>query len=226
MPGDVALILPAAGLGTRMKAAVRKPFLEIAGKPILALTLERFHGIARIGQIIIAVNGDDLARRQAMLAEWAPLGVTDVVAGGATRTESVRNALAALGGDAKIVLIHDAVRPFVHHGVISAVIDAAGKTGAAIAAVPVKDTIKRVDEGRIVGTVPRLGLYLAQTPQGFRREIIERVYRDLAGADFTDDASLVEASGGEVAIVESTYDNIKITTPEDLELARHLAGRA
>lgn len=219
MPGAIALIIPAAGIGSRMKCDIRKPFLTLCGKPILYLTLERFQLIGGISQVILAVNGGDFPRKAALLAETAPLGVTDVVKGGATRTESVANALRALRADVDVVLIHDAVRPFVAVEVVEGVIEAARRVGAAIAAAPVKDTVKRVEGGLITGTVPRDALYLAQTPQGFRREVVEEAYRRAGGGAFTDDASLVEALGGQVAIVPSTYGNFKITTPEDLALA-------
>jgi 2-C-methyl-D-erythritol 4-phosphate cytidylyltransferase len=220
MNGRISLIVPAAGEGTRMKANVRKPFLTLAGRPILHHTLDRFRGFAGISQVILAVNGVDFANNEAFLAEMSCFGVTDVVKGGATRTESVSNALAALAPGVEIVLIHDAVRPFVSLDVIHGVIEAAAKHGAAIAAAPVKDTVKRVSGGLITGTVPRDSLYLAQTPQGFRREVIVAAYRRAAPAEFTDDAAVVEAAGGQVAVVPSTYDNFKITTPDDLALAK------
>ena len=220
MAADVALVIAAAGEGARMKSAVRKPFLDLGGRPIIAVTLEKFAPVTRICQVIVTLNKVDYAERESLLKGPLPLSVTNVVAGGATRTGSVANALAVLSPAARIVLIHDAVRPFVSTAVIESVIAAAERFGAAIAAAPVRDTIKRVQSGLIAGTVPREGLYLAQTPQGFRREIIERAYASRGDRDFTDDALLVEASGGKVAIVEGGCANFKITTPEDLAIAR------
>jgi len=222
MSGGVALIIPAAGEGARMKSAVRKPFLDLGGRPVLHVVLERCTAAAAMRQVIVAVGPQDYRRHEALLAQLSRFGVTDVVEGGRTRTQTVSNALAALGDEVEVVLIHDAVRPFVRPEVVRGVIDLAARHGAAIAAVPVKDTIKSVKEGVITSTVQRCGLYLAQTPQGFRREVITGVYRGLGGDDYTDDAALVEAAGLEVRIVESTYDNFKITTPEDLLFARAL----
>ncbi|MCD6405557.1 MAG: 2-C-methyl-D-erythritol 4-phosphate cytidylyltransferase [Planctomycetes bacterium] len=220
MPPNVALIIPAAGEGRRMKSRTHKPFLSLGDRSVLQVTLERFQGMDVIGQVILALGPADIPKTGAVPAEMASLGVTDVVPGGATRTQSVSNALGALADAVDTVLIHDAVRPFVSASVIEGVIEAAGRTGAAIAAVPVKDTVKDVEGGIIRRTVPREGLYLAQTPQGFRREVIEAVQAQGCPEAFTDDAGLVEKIGGRVEIVESTYLNFKITTPEDLALAR------
>jgi len=220
MSGNISLIIPAAGEGARMKSNVRKPFLTLAGRPILHHTLDRFRDIKGISQVILAVSGADYANKDAFLVEMRCFGVTHIVQGGATRTESVSNALAALVPGIEIVLIHDAVRPFVSHNVVHGVIEAAQKHGAAIAAAPVKDTVKRAKDGIITATIPRDSLYLAQTPQGFRREVIVAAYRRAGSAEFTDDAAVVEAAGGQVAVVASTYDNFKITTPDDLALAK------
>jgi 2-C-methyl-D-erythritol 4-phosphate cytidylyltransferase len=220
MAADVALVIAAAGESARMKSAVRKPFLDLGGRPIIAVTLEKFAPVSRICQVIVTLNRADFAQKDSLLKGPLPLSITDVVAGGATRTGSVANALAVLSPAVRIVLIHDAVRPFVSASVIESVIAAAERFGAAIAAAPVRDTIKRVESGLVTGTIPREGLYLAQTPQGFRREIIEKAYRARGDKDFTDDALLVEVSGGKVAIVDGGCANFKITTPEDLAVAR------
>lgn len=219
MPPEVALIIPAAGEGTRMKSSTRKPFMLLTGEPILYVTLERFLGIPGIVQVILALNPVEFARRDEIFPEVAPLGVSDIVEGGATRTETVSAALGRLAENIDIVLIHDAVRPFVAREVIEGVIEAAARSGAAIAAAPVKDTLKRVEKGLSRATLPRAGLYCAQTPQGFERNLIEKAYRNRRQGAFTDDASLVEDSGGAVVIVESRQVNFKITTPADLELA-------
>ncbi|MHC4712120.1 MAG: 2-C-methyl-D-erythritol 4-phosphate cytidylyltransferase [Planctomycetota bacterium] len=230
MAPTTALIIPAAGDGRRMKSPTRKPFMTLEETPILNLTLERFLGIDGLAQTILAVHPDDFAQRDELLFSLAPLGVTDVVAGGATRTETVSAALAVLAPDTEIVLIHDAVRPFIPRRVIEGVRDAAAKSGAAVAAVPVSDTVKQVEAAAVRATLSRKGLYLVQTPQGFRREVIEQAYGQAGESAFTDDAGLVERIGGRVDIVVSTRLNFKITTPEDLELARavllaHRRGR-
>ncbi len=217
----IALIVPAAGAGTRMKSCIRKPFLAIEEEPILNLTLERFAGVADLDQIIVVLNPSDYDKRDDFAESLRLRGVTDLVQGGSTRTQSVANALCALRTGISTVLIHDAVRPFVQRRVILGVIEAAQRAGAAIAAVPVKDTLKRVAGSLIAETAPREGLYIAQTPQGFSRELLERVYAGRS-TDYTDDAALVEQAGESVEIVESSYLNFKITSPEDLELAEAL----
>ena len=226
MKRDVSLIVAAAGEGSRMKAAVRKPFLDLGGTPVLYVTLQKFSGCRRICQVILCLHGEDYARREVLLAAKAPIEITDVVLGGASRTDSVANALGALKEGVAVVLIHDAVRPFVSPRVIEGVIEAAERHGAAIAAAPVKDTIKRVEGGLVLETVPREGLFLAQTPQGFRREVIEELYRGRGAKDFTDDAILAEESGRHVAVVESDYENFKITTAQDMAIARAMVSRA
>lgn len=217
MPEKVSLIIPAAGEGRRMKSGVPKPFLMVDGVPLIHHTLGCFRGVEAVAQVIIALAPSETGRKRELLD--AGLGVTDIVAGGDTRTESVSNALSAVRDDCGIVLIHDSVRPFVAKEVILGVIEAAGVYGAAIAAAPVKDTIKRVEKGAVVGTVSREGLYLAQTPQGFRLNSIREAYAGRGEGVFTDDASLIEAAGGRVEVVVSTHDNFKVTTPEDLVLA-------
>ncbi len=202
-----------------MKSTTRKPFMLLGDTPILHLTLERFLGIEGIVQTIVAVHPEDYANKDELLFQMTPLGVTTLVAGGATRTDTVRAALSALLPQVGIVLVHDAVRPFTPRRVVEAVISAADATGAAIAAVPVSDTIKEAEGAVVRSTVSRETLYLVQTPQGFRRKVIEEAYRSAGKAVFTDDAALVEEMGLPVEIVQGTRLNFKITTPEDLELA-------
>jgi 2-C-methyl-D-erythritol 4-phosphate cytidylyltransferase len=242
-----ALLVPAAGFGTRMGG--RKALLELAGKPILLHTLDRFlpflpahsslltpHSSLRpLCQTILVAHPDDLAPIE---AKWGALlretyRVTDIVAGGERRQDSVRAGLARLRPEAELVAIHDAVRPFVAPDVIAAALDAADALGAAIVAVPMKPTVKRVAHGRIVETVERADLWCAQTPQVFRRKLILAAYGhpEPAGegpfqespsrpeGDATDDAQLVERLGHPVAIVAGSELNLKITTPEDLRLA-------
>ncbi len=224
MKNPVGLIIAAAGSGTRMQSATRKPFLDLNGQTILHRTLERFVGTGGIVQVILTVNAEDYARKDELLMEKLPLMLTDIVPGGKTRTESIANALAVLDGEVEIVLVHDAVRPFVRSEVIRGVRDAAVEYGAAIAAAPVKDTIKRASGAVVTETVRREGLYVAQTPQGFRREVILKAYQKRGAAEYTDDAEVVEKTGAKVVIVESGHDNFKITTPEDLVMALAIVG--
>jgi 2-C-methyl-D-erythritol 4-phosphate cytidylyltransferase len=221
----IALLVPAAGLGTRMGR--RKAFLELAGKPLLFHTLDRFLPFRqRICQTILVLHPDDTAVAE---SEWGDAlrrthRVTDIVAGGPRRQDSVRSGLMRLRPDAHLVAIHDAVRPFVSPRAIAAAFEAAEATGAAIVATPMKPTVKRVAEGRVVATLDRNVLWCAETPQVFRRQLILDAYdaAERDGLDGTDDAQLVEHLGRPVAIVPGPDLNIKVTTPEDLRLAEAL----
>ena len=219
----------AAQSGARPRQAT-KQFAEIAGKPILQHTLEKFAQIASVSSIYIAVRESETERLSDFLAAQRLRPTMHVVVGGDHRQESVANALAAVKADNEdIVLVHDAVRPFVDTEIIENVIEAAAKHGAAIAGLPAVDTIKQVErtaEGAIItSTVPRERVVMAQTPQGFRYELLKRVFDDAAQDGFigTDEASLVERSGHEVAVVMGSPRNIKITTPADMELAEFYA---
>lgn len=233
----VVVIIPAAGLGTRMAAQsgtragqATKQFAEIAGKPILLHTLEKFAQVARVSDIYIAVRESEAQRLREFLAAHHLRPNTHVVIGGDHRQQSVANALAAVTADSQdVVLVHDAVRPFVDAEIIENVIEGAAKHGAAIAGLPAVDTIKQVErtsEGAIItSTVPRERVVMAQTPQGFRYDLLKRVFDDAAQDGFigTDEASLVERSGHEVTVVMGSPRNIKITTPSDMELAEFYA---
>jgi 2-C-methyl-D-erythritol 4-phosphate cytidylyltransferase len=235
----VIVIIPAAGLGTRMagassgtkggaasKTAPSKQFIEIAGEPIIMHTLRKFAAHPRVDEIYVAVRkseGENFGTRLANERLGKPV---HVVEGGEHRQDSVCNALKALqAADDDVVLVHDAVRPFVDASIIDSVIDAAAKHGAAIAGVPAVDTIKQVErtaEGAVITTtVPRERAVLAQTPQGFRFSLLKRAYDEATADGFTgtDEASLLERSGQEVHVVMGSPRNIKITTPGDMELA-------
>jgi 2-C-methyl-D-erythritol 4-phosphate cytidylyltransferase len=231
----VIVIIPAAGLGTRMASAPKsklpapsKQFTELAGTPILIHTLRKFGAVPAVSEIWIALRKtemDDFRDRleQETKGEFKSV---KVVEGGEHRQQSVANALGAISAHpADIVLVHDAVRPFVTREIIEEVIDAAQKYGAAIAGMPAIDTVKQVDrtaEGALItATVPRERVVLAQTPQGFRYDVLKKAFDEATADGFlgTDEASLVERSGKEVAVVMGSPKNIKITTPADLELA-------
>ena len=234
----VVAIIPAAGLGTRMafargergqKPAASKQFAELNGTPILVHTLRKFAGSPRVAEILVALRKNEIVGfRERLEKEGKDLAQKKIhlVEGGDHRQQSVANALAAIKavpGD--VVLVHDAVRPFVTQEIIEEVVRAAEKHGAAIAGLPAVDTIKQVDrtaEGAVVtATVPRERVVMAQTPQGFRYEVIKKAFDEAAADGFvgTDEASLVERSGHEVAVVMGSPRNIKITTPADMELA-------
>ena len=231
-PGmQVFAILPAAGLGTRMAGPQPKQFLALNGLPILIHSLRAFAAVKRITAIYVAVRNTEIERVEAQIAEHAgENGLADrvrVVAGGDNRQESVANALAELPSTSAqdIVLVHDAVRPLIDPATIDRTIDAIAEHGAAIVGLPAVDTIKQVErtaEGALVkATIPRAGIVMAQTPQGFRYGVIKKAFDEASADGFlgTDEASLVERSGHEVAVVMGSPRNMKITTPADMELA-------
>jgi len=222
---NVALVVPSAGLGVRFNAGrgAKKPYALLGGKPILLRTLGRFKDIASIVQRVLVVHRDDVDRiREAWRTELAELGVTEVMAGGETRQESVSRGLAVLRDEIEIVAVHDAVRPFVSRAAIEQSIAKAAEVGGAVVACRIAATVKRTDAaGRIIETVPRRNLWTAQTPQTFRKEVLLRAYAAAAekAISGSDDSALVERTGQEVAIVEEGPTNLKITTPDDLRMA-------
>lgn len=219
---SIAVIFPAAGRSSRFKDKEKKPFATLDGRAVWLRSVELFINRPEVKQCLIVVAPDDqeMFRRR----YGANLAFMDlqIASGGAERFESVNNALAMLKPEIDFVAIHDAVRPCLTETLISAVFAKAQEKGAAMLALPVQDTIKNVDAaGKIAGTVPRKGLWLAQTPQVFRRDWLTEAYekRGSLGADITDDAQLVEALGKSVYVVDGSSTNIKITTRADLALA-------
>lgn len=232
----VTVIIPAAGLGTRMaslgkdkKPAASKQFAELKGKPILIRTLLKFAQHPRISEIYVALRKEEIDPFRTRLESEAPeISAKNPVLleGGEHRQHSVANALAAVSASGEdIVLVHDAVRPFVTEQIIDDVIEAAQKFGAAIAGIPAVDTVKQVErtaEGALIkATIPREKIVLAQTPQGFRYSVLKKAFDEATADGFigTDEASLVERSGHPVAVVMGSPRNIKITTPADVPLA-------
>ncbi len=226
----VVVIIPAAGLGTRMAAAAKshasKQFVDLDGVPILIHTLRKFSATPEIAEIYLALRKAEAGNFMPRLEQEELGKPLHVVEGGESRQESVANALAAVRAEPDdIVLVHDAVRPFVDRETILNVIAAAGKHGAAIAGVPAQDTIKQVErtaEGAVItSTVPRERVVLAQTPQGFRFGLLKQAFDEAQQDGFagTDEASLVERARHEVVVVMGSPRNIKITTPGDMELA-------
>ena len=229
----VIVIIPAAGLGTRMasakKGAPSKQFFEINGTPIVIHTLRAFARNQQVTEIVVALRKNEMDRFNKQLGEEKLSAKVKLVEGGEHRQESVANALGQLKAAADdIVLVHDAVRPFVDDEIIANVIHEVEKHGAAIAGLPAVDTIKQVEraaEGAIItSTIPRERVVQAQTPQGFRYELIKRAFDSATADGFagTDEASLVERLGESVWVVMGSAKNIKITTPGDLELAKYL----
>jgi 2-C-methyl-D-erythritol 4-phosphate cytidylyltransferase/2-C-methyl-D-erythritol 2,4-cyclodiphosphate synthase len=214
------VIIPAGGSGKRLKSRVAKQYLLLNQVPILIHTLQVFQKSKMIDDIVLVLPPDDLASvRQELIDKYELTKVKFIVAGGVERQDSVRNGLAVLEGKCDFVLIHDAVRPLITEKMIRQVVVAAKATGAASLGVKAKDTIKETGKDDIVGvTIPRSNLWLTQTPQAFKFEIIKKAYKKAYDEKFygTDDASLVERMGLKVKMIAGSYDNIKITTPEDL----------
>ncbi|HUB01434.1 MAG TPA: 2-C-methyl-D-erythritol 4-phosphate cytidylyltransferase [Terriglobales bacterium] len=242
----VFVIIPAAGLGTRMappakgpkdaakKDSPSKQFQDLAGVPILVRTLQKFAAVPAVSEIIVALRKDEIPGFQSQLEKEYPELPSKrirLVEGGEHRQNSVANALTTLAADPQspqpddLVLVHDAVRPLVTPEIIAGVIEAAQKNHAAIAGWPAVDTVKQVErtaEGAIIkATIPRASIVMAQTPQGFRYDILKKAFDDATADGFigTDEASIIERAGLPVAVVMGSAKNIKITTPADMELA-------
>ncbi len=217
---DAAALVVAAGRGHRFGAELPKQFLSLAGKPVLRHALEAFAAHPAIGAVQTVIHRDD---RDLYQAAATGLDLRPPADGGATRQDSVHLGLAALADLApKRVLIHDAARPFVSGEIIDRVLAGLESHAGVIPAVPVADTLKRVEDGSVSGTVDRSGLWRAQTPQGFRYADILAAHADLAGRELTDDAALLEAAGLTVGIVEGAERNFKITSKDDMERAEGL----
>ena len=216
----VGAVIVAAGESQRM-GGMDKVLALLGGKPILVRAVEPFQSCGAIDQIVIVVSEQNLERGKQLVAEQGWLKATDVCPGGRRRQDSVLAGLNRLS-NCEWVVIHDGARPLVTVGLIEQGLAEAGETGAAVAAVPVADTIKVAGDDRIVRqTLPRQNLWAVQTPQVFRYPVVAEAYRRAKG-DATDDASLVERSGYKVKLYMGSYDNIKITTPDDLALAEVL----
>ena len=228
----VIVIIPAAGLGTRMSAAPggnkskSKQFFELQGTPILVHTLRKFAQCDAISEIVVALRKNETPNFQQQIENENFTKPLRTVEGGEHRQNSVANAIATINAaDDDIILVHDAVRPFVDQETIVNVIEAVKKYAAAIAGVPAVDTVKQVDrtsDGAVViATVPREKMVLAQTPQGFRFGLLKKAFDEATADGFmgTDEASLIERSGTPVHVVMGSPRNMKITTPADLELA-------
>lgn len=215
----IDVILVAGGRGRRFGGALAKQFLPLAGVPLLVWSARRMGAIAGLGRLIVVAAPEEHARCRALLEPLAlPL---HLAAAGEERQYSVASGLAATDPHAELVVVHDAVRPLVDPTAVAACIETARAHGAALMAAPVADTVKRVRDDVIVETVPRDGLWLAQTPQAFRADLLRRAHAEAArlGIVATDDAALVERLGAPVRIVPASHLNRKITTPEDLAWA-------
>ena len=225
----ISAVIPAAGSGARMNSDIKKPYLKIGSKPILAHTLQVFEKSFLVDDIFVVVSDEDRERcEDEVINPYNFHKVADILAGGKTRQESVFNGLQSTSGDTDIIIVHDGVRPFVTEEIIETSVESASQCGAAVVAVPVKDTIKIADKDNFVSsTLQRSQLWAIQTPQVFRREILMKahLYAREQNIDATDDAALVEQLGYKVKLVMGSYQNIKITTPEDLVIAKALIAQ-
>jgi 2-C-methyl-D-erythritol 4-phosphate cytidylyltransferase len=225
----IAAILPAAGLGTRMGHETPKQFLELDGVPLVILTLRRIASCPLITHIVVATRGDEVERLESRIRQENFKQELHVVKGGGSRQESVSQALKQIPEDTELVVVHDAVRPFVTVEQIARVINEARRCKAAILGIPAMDTIKEVkraslpeDVALITATVPRERVVMAQTPQVFETQLLKQAFASAEedGVNASDEAGLIERLGHEVHVVHGSERNIKITKPSDMELAR------
>ena len=225
----IAAILPAAGLGTRMGAETPKQFLELDGVPIVILSLRSIASCELVTDIIVATRGDGVARLEERIRQETFKQKVGVVRGGDSRQDSVAQALQLVSNDTEIVLVHDAVRPFVTREQITRVIEEARKCRAAILGIPAMDTVKEVkraslpeDVALITATIPRERIVLAQTPQAFDTKLLKEAFAraQADGVNASDEAGLIERLGYDVHVVLGSERNMKITKPADMELAR------
>jgi 2-C-methyl-D-erythritol 4-phosphate cytidylyltransferase len=222
----VAVIIPAAGQSSRFGKREKKPFVNLDGRAIWQRSAELFWTREDVSKVYVVISPEDRELFEIRYRAAMVFANAQVVDGGAERFESVANALALVPNEVDYVAVHDAVRPLCTPNLIDDVFAAAAKHGAAMLAVPLADTLKRVDPGnRILETVPRVGLWCAQTPQVFRRDWLTEAYakRSTMKTLITDDAQLVEATGRSVFVVPGSPSNFKITTKDDLELATAIA---
>jgi len=219
----ISAVIVAAGKGSRMKMDINKQYVEIGGVPVLARTIQVFEDCSMVDEIVVVVNEQDIFYcKEHIVDEFGFTKIKKLVSGGATRQNSVYNGILEVSERCDIVLIHDGARPFILEESIIESIYAAQEYGASCVAVPVKDTIKIADsEGFVERTLDRSLLWSIQTPQTFRLELIMQAHKKAAESGFigTDDAVLVERLGHRLKLVMGSYDNIKITTREDLALA-------
>jgi len=226
---SVLAIIPAAGMGLRMGSGTPKQFLSLDGVPIFVHTLRKFSSASTVDMIYLGVRPEEMERVSQALVNEPLAKPVRVVAGGVTRHETVAKALDAAPPDTELVVVHDAVRPFVQLEMISRVVEAARRDGAAILGIPSVDTVKQVERQTIMGTLPRERIVLAQTPQAFRYTVLRDAFTRARTEGFvgTDESSLVERLGTNVTVLMGSDRNIKITKPSDLALARlYLAQEA
>lgn len=212
-------IIVAAGSGTRFGSDIPKQFVEIAGKPLIVHTLEKFEACDRIDEIVLVLAADQIPSFEISNFRSEITKLISVVAGGGSRAESVQNGLAAVSESTTVVAVHDGARPLVTVEEIAQTVSKAAETGAACLVAEVSDTIKHVESGEIVRTVDRTKLRRALTPQAFRVDVLRRAFDEFGAAETaTDECYLVEKLGVPISCVEGSSQNIKVTRPEDIRL--------
>lgn len=225
----VSVIIVAAGSGKRMKSAIAKQYLDLKGKSILSYTVDAFEKSPAVNEIILVTGRDEIAFvKKEIVERYGYDKVKAVVEGGSERQYSVKNGLDAVSSDCDVVMVHDGVRPFIEQELIERLACEAMENGACVAGVPSKDTIKICDKNGFVESTPdRSCLWHAQTPQSFKYDILKNAYEQAERDGFlaTDDSALAERAGYKIKMIESSYDNIKITTPEDLYVGERILER-
>ena len=223
----IQAIIPAAGAGRRLKTSVPKPFIEINDKPMIVHTLSIFERCQQVSSVVLVVPQDQMAEFEKLISAHKLHKVIRIVAGGDTRRKSVYNGLQVIDHDTDIVLVHDGARPLADAGLIDRVLSSSLNENAVVIGVPLKPTVKRIDpEAMLVKeTIARHNLWEIQTPQIFKKDILIKAHEQNGSSEATDDAMLVEKLGIKVRIVEGSYDNIKVTTPEDVALAEFFMNR-
>ncbi len=228
---DVAVVIPAGGIGRRMGGSTPKQFLRLGARTILVLTVAHFTRHPAVGAVVVAAPAAYRARTERALRDVPGRARVRVVEGGAERQDSVWRGMRAVPDDAAIIVVHDAVRPFVTRALVDRVVAAARAGGAAICALPIAETVKRVRESLVEATVDRSALWAVQTPQAFRAALLREAHEKARRDNFlgTDESMLVERLGHPVTVVAGLVENVKITTPADLLRAKRAArasGRA
>lgn len=224
----VTAIIPAAGRGKRMGTDINKQFIEINKLPVLVHTLQVFAGSALVDDIIVVSTEEEIEICRQIVTKYNVPKISHIVAGGSERQHSVYNGLICCSNDTEFVIIHDGARPLVTKDLIKTSIDSARLYGAVSVAVPVKDTVKKTNELGIVTETPdRHNLWLIQTPQAFKYDLIMSAHKWAQKENYvgTDDASLIEKMGHDVRLIRGSYENIKITTPEDILIAEVVLTR-
>jgi 2-C-methyl-D-erythritol 4-phosphate cytidylyltransferase len=221
MTSKVVAIVPGAGIGKRFGPGTNKPFEILAGKPLLVWVLETLELVEEISEIIPVIKDENMGWGAELIEEYRITKVRRIAPGGKERQDSVYNGLKLVGDEESIVLVHDGVRPLIEPGHIRKAIAALGDCDGVVVGVPVKDTVKEAAGGVVTKTCDRSILWAVQTPQVFRYSVLRSAYEKAKDESFhaTDDAALVERYGGTVRIIQGSYTNIKVTTPEDLPVA-------